>query len=254
MKHGDFTELAKNYISRPAYSHAVINGLVRYMSLTAENMKMADVGAGTGKLTKELLSLGITVDAVEPNDSMRKEGLKYTSDFTVNWSRGTGELTGLTDKTYDWATMASSFHWTDPEKSLPEFHRILKDDGFFTIIWNPRDIQRSELHTTIENKIYEIVPELNRVSSGGKSHTQDWYRVLPSTGHFKDVMFMEMEHEEVMSKERYMRAWRSVNDIRVQAGEGRFNTILNEIETIIAPLDEVVVPYKMRSWTVQKVN
>lgn len=29
----------------------------------------------------------------------------------------------------DWVIMASSFHWTDPKKSLPEFNRILTGGG-----------------------------------------------------------------------------------------------------------------------------
>lgn len=31
----------------------------------------------------------------------------------------------------DWVIMASSFHWTDPKKSLPEFNRILTGGGVF---------------------------------------------------------------------------------------------------------------------------
>ena len=47
--------------------------------------------------------------------------------------------------------MASSFHWTDPNLSLPEFYRILKSNTFLTIIWNPRNIKNSKLHVEIED-------------------------------------------------------------------------------------------------------
>lgn len=60
---------------------------------------------------------------------------------------------------------------------------------------------------------------------------------------------MECEHEEVMTKERYMNIWRSVNDIRVQAGEDRFERILHKIENIIKSEEQIVVPYKSRAWT-----
>ena len=56
-----------------------------------------------------------------------------------------------------------------------------------------------------------------------------------------------------MSKERYIGAWRSVNDIQAQAGPDRFKLILNKIEEIIEPYSQIVVPYKSRAWTVQSV-
>jgi ubiquinone/menaquinone biosynthesis C-methylase UbiE len=152
----------------------------------------------------------------------------------------------------DWITMASSFHWTDPNKSLPEFHRILKPNGYLTIIWNPRDIKKSEFHLEIEKMIYKTAPHIQRVSSGSKSHTKNWGDILVSSKHFKDVIFMECDHEERMSRERYLSVWNSVNDIRVQAGERKWRKILDFIQEKTESLTEIIVPYKMRAWTAQR--
>ena len=255
MKQGDFTELAKSYINRPAYSYQIINALLKYMEYDKNNFTTADVGAGTGKLTKVLLEMGVNVShAVEPNDQMREEGINYTKAFSTKWLKGSGEITSLDNNSVNWLTMASSFHWTDPAKSLPEFSRVLKPGGYFTAIWNPRNIASSKLHTEIEDIIYQIAPNIQRVSSGSKSHTKNWDEILISTGHFKDVIFMEVDHTEIMSIERYMGAWRSVNDIRAQAGEEKFSLILKTIEDKIKHLQEIAVPYKMRSWTAQNVG
>jgi ubiquinone/menaquinone biosynthesis C-methylase UbiE len=255
MKQGDFTELAAAYINRPAYSPQIIEALKKYMGVSnSENCKVADVGAGTGKFTKVLLENKFDVIAVEPNDQMRAEGIKYTEEFKGEWLAGSGELTNLPENTYDWVTMASSFHWTDPNKSLPEFARLLKKGGYFTAIWNPRNIESSPLHMEIEQIIYDSLPTLKRVSSGGKKHTKKWEEVLVSTGHFEDVILMEVDHVEVMSIERYMGAWRSVNDIRAQAGEVLFAEILQKIEGKIKHFGKIEVPYKMRCWTARKVN
>ena len=74
---------------------------------------------------------------------------------------------------------------------------------------------------------------------------------LLSGGYFKDILYMEAPHWEKMTKERYMNAWRSVNDIQVQAGEEGFKRILEKIENIISDMDQIEVPYRSRSWTVQ---
>jgi ubiquinone/menaquinone biosynthesis C-methylase UbiE len=254
MKQGDFTDLAKNYINRPDYSNLIMQSLLKIVDfpIKKNNFKVADVGAGTGKMTKVLLELGLNVDAVEPNSEMRKEGVNYTKDYNIIWTEGSGEKTNLKSDSYDWAIMASSFHWTDHKKSLPEFYRILKPDSYFTIIWNPRNIEKSPIHLEIEEIIYRNLPSLKRVSSGGKSHTKNWEDILIETGHFKDVIFTEVEHNEIMSIERYMGIWKSVNDIRAQAGEVLFNKILIDIESKINYLKEINVPYKMRSWTAKR--
>lgn len=255
MKLGDFSALAKSYINRPAYDTVLIAKILDHMNVRIEDITVADVGAGTGKLTKVLAQMGChSIFAVEPNDEMRKEGENYTKEYSqVRWSNGTGEETGLHDNCADLVTMASSFHWTDPNKSLPEFSRILKAGGYFSIMWNTRDIASSKLHTEIEDIIYEIAPNIKRVSSGNASHTKNWEEVLVSTGHFEDVKFIETSYIEHMTKGRYMGAWRSVNDIRAQAGEENFKLILERIEEKLSNMDSIDVPYKMRSWTVKRI-
>lgn len=252
MKHGDFTRLAKHYKNRPGYSLNLLNFLKNNITNGTNKIVVADVGAGTGKLTEDLSQIGLKGFAVEPNDAMREEGIKLFSDKnTFDWLKGTAESTGLKDNSVDWVLMGSSFHWTDKELALKEFHRILKPGGYFTALWNPRNIEKNELHKNIENKIYEIVPELKRVSSGSSKNMKGLEEVFLSSNYFDNLLFCESHHEVVMSKERYLGAWYSVNDIQVQAGPERFNMIMKGIEEMIEENDNVVVPYKTRAWTVQ---
>lgn len=263
LKHGDFTELAKNYVNRPGYSLLALDVISTFIKRSHGKNKLivADVGAGTGKLTENLCQLGFSGYAVEPNDAMRIEGMKYIEGKPFQWFAGSAERTTLPDACVEWVTMGSSFHWTDAPAALEEFARILKPGGFFTAIWNPRDIERSEFHKAIEEKIHTIVPGMQRVSSGasqnsggiGGSNAQSIEERLLKTPFFGDLIFSEAPHTEIMSKERYMGAWRSVNDIRVQAGEEKFRQILDMIEKEIEPLDVIEVPYKSRAWTVRRV-
>ncbi len=254
MKQGDFTKLAKDYINRPGYSLDVLRVIGRNAGMDRRDFKVADVGAGTGKLTENLRELGLVGNAVEPNEAMRQEGIKqFENDSSFVWSEGAAEHTGLPEHSFDWVLMGSSFHWADTGQALEEFHRILKPGGYFTAIWNPRNIEGNELHEKIENLIQEEIPELKRVSSGNKKNIGDIEGKLLSTEYFSNLFLVEANHEVVMSKERYMGAWRSVNDIQAQAGPERFEHILKEIEKIIEPYQEIIVPYKSRAWTVQYV-
>ena len=257
MKHGDFTELAKAYINRPGYSLQVLRLLAAYVKATdKEDFVLADIGAGTGKLSENLTELGFHGYAVEPNDAMREEALRIgTTLGHFKWSKGTAEETGLSDHSVNWAFMASSFHWTNQPVALKEFHRILKPGGFFTALWNPRNVDKNELHVEIENIIKYYIPDLKRVSSGSEKNMAGVEDVLVSTGDFEDVIFVEAPHTEIMTKERYLGAWRSVNDIQVQAGPERFEKIMTDIASLIRNYDEIEVAYKTRAWTVRaKMN
>lgn len=254
MEHGDFTELAKFYVDRPGYSLTLLNYIKSYIeNAFGRNITVADIGAGTGKLTENLEQTGLSGYAVEPNDAMRQEGIKlFSGRKTFEWSAGSAETTGLPDNCVDWVLMGSSFHWTDAPKAVEEFRRILRPGGFFTAIWNPRDIQRSDLHKRIEEMIYKEVPDMKRVSSGSVMTTE---MMKEKTGSgYKDLIFMECEHDEIMTKERYMNIWRSVNDIQVQAGEEGFRRILGNMEDMLRDYDEIAVPYKSRAWTAQCVK
>ena len=256
MQLGDFTKLAKDYVNRPGYSETVLQVLKNHIEAQNGHIQaVADVGAGTGKLTENLVNLGLNGFAVEPNDAMREEGIKaFKGCSAFVWSKGAAEVTGLPDHCVDWVLMGSSFHWTDAPAALQEFHRILRPGGFFTAIWNPRNIKSSPLHMEIEAKIQEMIPGMKRVSSGSQLSIQDMEKTLLSAPYFRNLFLLEAPHVVEMSKERYMGAWRSVNDIQAQAGDELFEEILKMIEDKISHLDQVVVPYLSRAFTVQAVS
>lgn len=253
IKHGDFTNLAQSYIHRAGYSKLVLKNLLSYVGINDQSV-IAEVGAGTGKCTECLLDFACVknIIAIEPNDAMRTEGEQYILDKRVAWRKGSGEHTGLENKSVDYVIMASSFHWVDMAKGLTEFSRILKSHGYFTAIWNPRNIGESAFHQDIEQEIYKIAPDIKRVSSGSSEFTSTLFQKLTESGEFKDVVYVEARHNEVMTKERYLGIWHSVNDIRVQAGPDKWEKIMQLVSDIISDLELIEVPYLTRSWTVQK--
>jgi len=255
MKQGDFTKLAKEYINRPGYSPKVLIALARYVGAFEKSFFVTvDVGAGTGKLTQNLIDLDLHGYAIEPNKAMRDEGIFLVKNTPFMWLDGSAENTRLNDSSVDWILMGSSFHWTSQQDALKEFFRVLKPGGFFTTLWNPRNLEKSSLHQKIEKRIYGILPSLKRVSSGSHLYTNNLEQVLLQSCYFKNLIFIEAPHEEKMNPKRYLGAWRSVNDIQVQAGPIKFEEILEAIKEEISGLEYINVPYKTRSWTIQSTK
>lgn len=101
--------------------------------------RIADVGAGTGILTRQLLEQGFAVAAVEPGADMRGvlvRELGAQPRLTVY--DGCDAATGLPDGWADGVTAAQAFHWFDPSAFRRECLRILRPGGFAALIWNCR--------------------------------------------------------------------------------------------------------------------
>lgn len=56
------------------------------------------------------------------------------------------------------------------------------------------------MHQRIEDVVYSEVPGMKRVSSGKTVTTEEMKEKLLSGGYFKDILFMEASHTEIMTK------------------------------------------------------
>lgn len=253
---GDFTGLAEDYARhRPDYCPAVLDGLLGLLGRAPEQVEFVDVGAGTGIWTRQVAARGLRSEvAVEPNDDMRAQGEAASAGLGIRWVAGGAEQTGLPDDCCDWLTMASSFHWADFEQATREFHRLLRPGGRFTALWNPRLIEVNPLLVEIEAHLDTLRPGIKRVSSGRSGITETLTERLWDSPWFEDVVYLDGRHVIAMTPERYLGAWRSVNDLQVQLGAERFSAFLDFVEQRIAGLAVIEATYWTRAWSARRVE
>lgn len=254
LKSGDFTNLASDYSKhRPDYSRSVLNALIGLLDKPVNEIDFVDVGAGTGIWTRMVEGAGVrSAIAIEPNEEMRKNGISDNNSHFIKWLAGSAESTGLENCTADWLSMASSFHWADFDLAIKEFHRVLRKGGRFTAIWNPRLIEVNPLLVEIEAYLHSLIPKFKRISSGRSGVTELLTERLLDSPYFEDVIYLEGRHVITMSKERYLGAWRSVNDLRVQLGHSKFDSFLKFIEERIASLPSIEATYLTRAWSARR--
>ncbi|HLK34563.1 MAG TPA: class I SAM-dependent methyltransferase [Terriglobales bacterium] len=134
-----FSNRVEDYVRyRPGYPPELLECLRRSCGLTPQWI-IADIGSGTGLLTKIFLQNGNRVFGVEPNAEMRTAGEELLRAFDRFVSQeGRAEATGLETGSVDLIAAGQAFHWFDRPRARPEFERILKPSGWVALIWNER--------------------------------------------------------------------------------------------------------------------
>lgn len=132
-----FSKKVDDYVKyRPKYADEFIDYFFNSLEVNSKKT-IADIGAGTGILSRQLAIHGNTVFAVEPNFEMREACKLLCADSSnINVVDGSGESTTLPNHIVDYITVAQAFHWLDIEKSRKEFKRILSDNGKVILLWN----------------------------------------------------------------------------------------------------------------------
>jgi SAM-dependent methyltransferase len=124
--------------ARPRYPAAVAKLLARVGGLTPDAM-VADIGSGTGLLSRTFLEAGYHVTGVEPNPEMRHSGREQLAEFPrFRCVTGTAEATTLEDGAADLAVAGQAFHWFGVAEARAEWIRILKPAAVAALVWNDR--------------------------------------------------------------------------------------------------------------------
>ncbi len=128
-----FGAVAETYARvRPGYPSEAVTWL-----LTEGASRVLDVGAGTGALSRTLVSLGLDVVAVEPDPQMRRVLSEQVSGIDVR--EGRAEELPLDTADVDAVLGGQMWHWVDPDTAAAEVARVLRPGGTLGLLWNLRD-------------------------------------------------------------------------------------------------------------------
>ncbi len=242
----DYTDLAAAYLKRPDYAQSAIDKMFE-ISGVQKGDKVCDVGAGAAHLTLKLAEYGLHVCAVEPNDAMRANGIKRTSEYAdVQWFEGVGEHTGMESNKFDLVTFGSSFNVCNRGEALQEAKRILKDNGWFACMWNHRDLD-DPLQKRIEDILKAQIPDYNY-----GTRREDQTKIINQSGLFGEVIYVEGTVVHEILAEDFIEGWKSHGTVQRQSKD-KFDFINQEIRKVVESIGEkyIKVPYTTRIWMAQ---
>ena len=182
----NFSGKAEFYNSRPTYPQECIDYLVNKFGLSSNNV-IADVGAGTGILTKPFLNMGCSAYAVEPNDDMFTELSKNLSQYSnVILLKTSAEKTEIPENSCDAVVVGTAFHWFDKNKFRSECERILKNKKHIAI-----------LRISNNNDADKEIDKMRHYTEQDIQSAKEFFR----DGFFEHIKF---EYYEAFDEDRYI--------------------------------------------------
>lgn len=244
-------EAGKYETGRPDYPPALLPWLGETLGLGPQG-PVLDLGAGTGKFTRLLVSAGVPaahITAVEPVPAMAERLAAALP--TVRTLAGSAEALPLPDGAVTVVTCAQSFHWFANPQALREIHRVLQPGGRLGLIWNVRE-ERVDWVAAITALITPYEGDAPRF------HTGAWRRPFESPDcpfgplqvrHFAHVHRGPFE-EVVVNRIRsvsFIAALPAAEQARVVAA---LRALPSQYPALQAP--EIAFPYRTEAWHCQR--
>ena len=159
---------------RPAYPIEAVTWLV-----AGEAKVVLELGAGTGKLTRQLVDQGHAVFATEPDEAMLEVLRRRVPEVSAKVAAA--EEIPANDHSVDVVVVAQAFHWFDHDRALPEIARVLRASGHVALVWNLFD---------------QRIPWVRRLveAMGGAHERVDSSEILGASDLFEDVEHTSYTH------------------------------------------------------------
>ena len=114
---------------RPTYPDAAVDWL-----LPPDAAQVAEVGAGTGKLTDRLVERDLELDVVEPDGRMLRVVERRHPGLRTHERERTDLPLG--DASVDAVLVADAWHWFPKAEAAAEVARVLRPGGWLGCVWN----------------------------------------------------------------------------------------------------------------------
>src|SRR4051812_22112915 len=122
--------------ARPDYPDRVYD-ILRDRCRLGPTSRVLEIGAGTGIATKQLAASAQLVVAVEPSEALAAALGAHLSDVAgLEIVVATFEDVDLPPESFDLVAAATSFHWLDPDVTLPKIARVLRPGRWLAVWWN----------------------------------------------------------------------------------------------------------------------
>jgi SAM-dependent methyltransferase len=218
---------------RPDYPRAAVALLADHLKL-GPGSRLADIGAGTGKLTRLLVEASAgQVLAVEPMAGMRAQIVRQGAGIPV--VAADAERLPLATGSLDAVTVAQAFHWFDVPRASAELARVLGPTGRLALVTN-----RPDHTTTWQADLWSTLRRYETLAPRPAS-TRGWRQALDDTGRFTTFERLELPHRQSFASQADFDArFGSISHVLLLDPQTR-QELFDELHSIVALQDPVVI-------------
>jgi SAM-dependent methyltransferase len=229
-----FGNVAETYDRvRPAYFLPLLDRACEQLELEAE-ARVLDLGAGTGRLTRELARRFSDVVAVEPDDAMRV--LIRCGDVLA----GSAEAIPLGNGSVDAVFVGEAFHWFDTRKAIAEIARVLVPRGGLAII----STHWWETEPPLPDEIGELLREVY-VRFGGQ-HREPWHPAFVDSP-FEPLRQENFAEELVVDAETLLAMYSTTSSLAALPDDER-TALFDRVRPVLAGPYRLPVEHEL-TWT-----
>jgi SAM-dependent methyltransferase len=236
-----FGNSAREYeLGRPAWPTELVDRVVSELELPPE-ATVVDLGAGTGKLTRDLVPRFARVIAVEPDDAMREVLEAVVPDAEAR--AGSAEAIPLKDASVDAVFSAEAFHWFASDETVGEIVRVLRPGGAFATFWN---VEFGDAEPPMGDAVDAVLDEAFARGGApgiGKVLSGAWRQPVEAAP-FGPLEEAEFERYVTRDRDQWLANMLSVSSIASQPAEARAE--------LAARLTELVPDVEYR-WSIRTV-
>ncbi|HEY6762464.1 MAG TPA: class I SAM-dependent methyltransferase [Baekduia sp.] len=244
LAHG-FADVADAYErGRPGYTPEAVAAIG-----LAPGARVADVGAGTGKLTRALRDAGFDVVAVEPFAAMRAAIAPELPDVEV--LEGAAEALPLGDASVDGVACGDSFHWFDGARAAPELARVIRPGGVLAILGNTAAGEAARAGAAWGQPLIDL---LNAVRPEHPAFTEDQGRAaIDATGRFEPFAQASVTQLHETSRAGMVASIASMSYIALLPDAQR-SDLLGRADALLREhgVEDVGVPLRTTIWTARR--
>jgi SAM-dependent methyltransferase len=238
-----FASTAEQYErARPGYPQDLLDSV--FAEIGIDRPRILDLGAGTGKLTRQLLTYG-DVTAVEPLAEMRAQ-LELMVPSATSLA-GSAESIPVQDGSIDVVTVGQAYHWFDQPRANPEIWRVLAAGGHLLALWN-----------TDDNAV-PWISELDEIMTRGdgradKPTEPGWWLPLLEVGPWFTAPVIRLGSMTVVTtKQQLLERMESHSYLSIRPVSER-TPVLDEVAALVASFpDPFEVPYRTEAYWCKKL-
>jgi SAM-dependent methyltransferase len=198
--------------SRPRYPGALIDDVIAAGGRS--DPRILEVGAGTGKATRDLAERGAHLVAIEPDEAMAEINRRtLPAGADVALVIGTFEDVALPPDPFDVVASAQAWHWVDPTIGFAKARAALRPGGRLAVFWNgPRRVesdQRAAVDAVYERHVPGFVGE--SMMGGGRVSRPSKLDPLAAQ-HFDAPELRTYDWDTTYSTEEYLGLLRTHSD------------------------------------------